>query len=289
MTKVVSNNEQLDGDVITLPKVASLNEFLDAVLPFQQLAVVENRDASHPFLLFRGCKTGAPLKARIENFRGDHKSINCGKVLFDEFKKRCGLGRSFSDWDVLALAQHFDLPTRYLDWTGNSLVALWFAVNSRNEDACGADTRDAEVWVLRTENGDFAPDVEKTELFPSGCGKTFLFKPTELEQRIGNQNSFMMRQVYVYKDPCHKRTGAAEQLIIETVDKNPDFSNRLWRIPIDKENFAIIRNQLSRYGISKQYLFADKSLFDRKRMEAIVTECENVVRKQYASPKNKDM
>ena len=49
-----------------------------------------------------------------------------------------------SDFERLVLMQHYQAPTRLLDWTENLLVALYFAV--RNPDFDGE--ADAAVWLL---------------------------------------------------------------------------------------------------------------------------------------------
>jgi hypothetical protein len=48
---------------------------------------------------------------------------------------------SFDKWNWYFLMQHYQAPTRMLDWTINPLVALYFAV-------CSGEKRDAVVWVV---------------------------------------------------------------------------------------------------------------------------------------------
>lgn len=51
--------------------------------------------------------------------------------------------RPVSAWEELAIAQHHGLPTRFMDWTTNPLVALYFAVRNT-----GTRSNDSAVYVL---------------------------------------------------------------------------------------------------------------------------------------------
>lgn len=48
----------------------------------------------------------------------------------------------FTPWDWYFFGQHYGMPTRLLDWTEGSLLALYFAIRS------GISGRDAAVWAL---------------------------------------------------------------------------------------------------------------------------------------------
>lgn len=66
-------------------------------------------------------------------------------LLLTRFKQSAAMlidGSPNNDFDWLFLMQHYGVPTRLLDWSESPLVALYFAIQSEEEE-------DAALWALK--------------------------------------------------------------------------------------------------------------------------------------------
>ncbi len=88
------------------------------------------------------------------------KNLDPTKVM-DRFIFHRQLWPSREYFEIMALAQHYGLPTRLLDWSRRSSVAAYFAASGalRESEACthaaprgGGEDRRFVVWALNTEN-----------------------------------------------------------------------------------------------------------------------------------------
>jgi hypothetical protein len=128
-----------------------------------------------------------------------------------------------SDWDWLALGQQHGLPTRLLDWTGNPLVACYFAVEEASQD-------DSVIYVYQDETYILVDKYPN----PFRYNKVGKFIPRHLTPRITTQGGLFT----IHPDPYQ----AFES---DDVDK----------IIIPNEIRSKLRRTLNKYGVDRFSLF----------------------------------
>lgn len=197
----------------------------------------------HLLVLYRGQEDDLPLLPKLARKKLKSPDINgVEKKILDEFKRRSYPYLDYepnTEWDWIALAEHYGLPTRLLDWTENPLAALWFACSREKNNK---DYRMVWFFLVANESDIVSSSHDK---LPVSQGRTKIFKPTHITPRIAAQAGWFT----VHKNQKDKGFIA--------LDKNKSYKEYLLPLYIPNKLSNQMLQRLDKIGINAFTLFPD--------------------------------
>lgn len=197
-------------------------------------------------VLYRGQRQDWPLVPKIARVK------TRGDVLLQEQRMLSSFKREAlphltskppaNDWDWLALAQHHGLPTRMLDWTTNSLTALWFAVC----EPSAAPNTPAVVWVYCPGDEEHV-EAEQLEDSPLLVPETKTLRSNLVSPRISAQNAVFTIHPYMNRFVA----------LVEERHSGLTGHPNLQRVFIPAARFSRLRFDLDACGVNASKLFPD--------------------------------
>lgn len=141
-------------------QVDTLAAFTNKVEEFLAAALIRQKDSPYHGNWYRGAGMAASYKLEPSLYRHPtvktvDELIKLERLMLDDFVRQNVLHSSAvhapvgtDDFRTMFFMQHYGVPTRLLDWTGNPFIALYFALTSAPQDKQGQYKEDAAVWVL---------------------------------------------------------------------------------------------------------------------------------------------
>ena len=148
-----------------------------------------------------------------------------------------------SQWEWWAVAQHHGLPTRFLDWTKNPLVAAFFAIEDCNLD------EDCVVYACDSTQFNYNIDLSDNP-DPLGIQEIFLYNPPHITQRITAQSGLFT----VHSDPTIPLDQIERPYVEETDDEHNE-NYLVDKLVIHKEFKKEFKKILNLYGWNQATIY----------------------------------
>ena len=164
--------------------------------------------------------------------RKEYKDIEDEEV-FRHWKRRAKSylkKENYTEWEMLAIAQHSGLSTRLLDWSHNPLTALFFCCIDNHD-------KDGALFVILNEK---RIDENKGEIFKKYNSQVAYYQPSSSSNRLINQFGHFT----VHYPPSNELT-------------KESFKGELVKIIIDKNIKKEILFMLNQFGINFLTQFPD--------------------------------
>jgi len=213
-------------------KVSSFKEYQDIILNIP----------TDEFTLYRGQNLEKALLPKIARYQlPDVEETE--REMLEDFQRRSIHLIDYhpgNSWDWLALAQHHGMATRLLDWTENPLIALWFSMTPRGDEA---NFEYSVVWGFKVPKEDIVLSTDDKDPFKGGTTK--IFKPNHITKRISAQFGWFT----IHKSDRDKKFIPFEE--------NPGYNSHLFKIEISSQCFQDCKRRLHNFGINSAAMYPD--------------------------------
>ncbi|MBI5402151.1 MAG: FRG domain-containing protein [Ignavibacteriae bacterium] len=188
----------------------------------------------------------------------NEKELDKEKKIINSFKVRAIPHLEFipnenDELKWLAIAQHYGLRTRLLDWTQNALIALWFCVKDGEPKEIIKKVEKSKrgygvvYFYQYNENNIFDKKDEvndKDKKNPFEVEYTKIYRPSHISNRIIAQSSAFTLHKWDKKNKS-------------SISLEKEQGGRITIIKIPYGSFELIKNQLDKHGINSATVFPD--------------------------------